>query len=82
MRRGNVVLSVSKSKELVEVKFRESRIRDRHGTQFLNGHFSSISSGKEEVVLELVELLEVAVVLLELTCDPETALVAFFLRNR
>lgn len=83
MRRGNVVLSVSKSRELVEVKFRESIIRDRHGTQFLNGHFSSISSCKEEeVVLELVELLEVAVVLLELTCDPETGLVAFFLQNR
>ena len=82
MRRGNVVLSVSKSRELVEVKFRESIIRDRHGTQFLNGHFSSISSCKEEVVLELVELLEVAVVLLELTCDPETGVVAFFLQNR
>ena len=82
MRRGNVVLSVSKSRELVEVKFRESIIRDRHGTQFLNGHFSSISSCKEEVVLELVELLEAVVVLLELTCDPETGLVAFFLQNR
>ena len=77
MRSGNVVLSVSKSRELV--KFLESKISDRHGTQFLNGHFSSSSCGNDE--LELVELLvEVEVALLELTCDPETVLVAFLLQ--
>ena len=70
--RGNEVLNVSKLRELV--KFRESKIRDRQGTQFLNGHFSPISSCNEE--LGLVEL----VALLELTCDPETVLVAFFLQ--
>ena len=63
------------------MKFRESKIRDRHGTQFLNGHFSPISScnGKLELV---VELIGDVVALLELTCDPDAAvLVAFFLQN-
>ena len=75
--RGNVVLSVSKSRELV--KFLESKIRDRQGTQFLNGHFNVISSCSDEE-LEFVELFGV-VVLLELTCDPETVVVAFFLQG-
>ena len=60
------------------MKFRESKISDRQGTQFLNGHFSVSSSCNVEE-LELVELFGV-VALLELTCDPETVLlVAFFL---
>ena len=59
--------------------FRESRTSDLHGTQSLNGHFSSARSPLEEGVA-FVELRWFGdVVLVELTCDPVVVSLDFFL---